>query len=256
MIFEVELFKVFVLVIVRFSGMIVAAPVLGSRNFPVLAKAGLAALSALVVLPALPASSYSLPDDPVEFALIGAGELLIGLGMGFVMTMVFAAIQVAGELMDMQTGFSLMNVFNPAVETQVPIFGFFFFILAVLYLLALNGHHMMIKAMASTFQEIPIGGFVLKPELVGQVSTWGSAMFYDGLLIAAPVTGAMMLTYLTMGLAGRVVPQIQLFVVGFPITISIGLLVAAVSVRVYLTVLEGTFHQMFRDVSTFIRGMT
>jgi len=156
----------------------------------------------------------------------------------------------------MQTGFGILNVFNPAMETQVPVFGFFFFILAVLYLLALDGHHLMIRALVSTFDRIPLGGFMVRPALLREVSTWGNAMFYDGLMIAAPVAGAMLIAYASMGLMGRVVPQIHLFVVGFPITIGLGLFVVAFAVSIYLSTLDGMFEQMFRNVNTVINGMT
>lgn len=259
LIFEVEVIKTFLLVLVRFSGLVIAAPVLGSRNVPAVAKVGLAGLCAVVLTPTLAAQPTALPEDALSFAMMGVGELVIGLLIGFVMTMVFAAIQVGGQIMDMQTGFGMMNVFNPAMETQFPIFGFYFFIIAVLYLLTLNGHLMMIKALASTFDKIPLGGFVVRPELFLEVPKWGSAMFLDGLMIAAPVAGAMMLAYITMGLLGRVVPQIHLFVVGFPVTIATGLFVVALATGTYLAVLgdlsHGMFGRMFRNVSTLVEGM-
>lgn len=256
MVFEVEVFKVFLLVLIRISGMFVSAPVLASSNFPVIAKAGLVALTAILITPTVPEFGTTLPDDPVAFALLGAGELIIGLMMGFTMTLVFAAIQVAGQLLDMLTGFALMNVFNPALETQVPIFGFFLYILAALYLLALNGHHIMIKAMAMSFERIPLGGFMMDPALLREVSTWGRVMFYDGLMIAAPVAGALLLAYVTMGLLGRLVPQIHLFVVGFPLTIAMGLLLVAFSLSMYLNLLDDMFERMFLNVDTVMRGLS
>ena len=252
---EVEVFKVFILAFIRFSGLIVSAPVLGSNNIPARMKVGLAAFSAIVVTPIIPAIESTLPSDPLTFAMYGAGELMIGLTMGFVMTVVFAAIQVGGQLMDMQTGFGLVNVFNPALGTQVPVFGFFFFILAALYLLVLDGHHEMIVALARTFEKIPLGGFVAQPALFREVSLLGSVMFYDGLIIAAPVAGAMMLAYVTMGIVGRLVPQINLFVVGFPITIALGLTLVAFIIQVYLMVLRGMFAEMFRFVSQMANAM-
>ncbi|GMU93456.1 MAG: hypothetical protein AMXMBFR4_25140 [Candidatus Hydrogenedentota bacterium] len=254
--FEVEVFKVSLLVLARFGGLVVSAPVLGSRNFPAAAKIGLSGLAAIIITPSIPALDQTLPDGALAFSLLAASELLIGVMMGFVMTIVFAAIQIAGQIIDMLTGFALMNVFNPALETQVPIFGFFLFIVAALYLLVIDGHHMMIKAMVATYERIPLGGVALHPELLREVSTWGRVMFVDGLMIAAPVAGALLLTYITMGLLGRLVPQIHLFVIGFPLTIAMGLIVVALSLAAYLSLLDGMFHRMFRDVGTLIRGMS
>ena len=255
MVAEVEILKVFLLVLVRFSGLIVTAPVLGSNNFPVIAKVGLVGLSAFAVTPTIGALAEPLPAEAFEFGLMAAGELLIGMAIGLVMTIVFAAIQLAGQMMDMQSGFGLMNVFNPALETQFPIFGFFYFILAVLFLLTTNGHHLMIQALVSTFERIPLGGFAPDVDLMGQAAAWGGVMFYDAILIAAPVAGAMMLAYMVMGIMGRVVPQIHLFVIGFPLTIAASLAVVAFSIGVYLAFLEGLFEGMFRNVDQLIDGL-
>ena len=254
-VFEVEVFKVFLLVMVRISGFVVSAPVFGSRNFPIVAKICFTALVAAILTPSIQSLGQTLPSEPVALAVLGVGELMIGLMLGFVMTLVFAAIQVGGQIMDMQSGFSMINVFNPAMETQVPVFGFFLFILAVLFLLVTNGHHVMIRALVSTFDQIPLGGFVFRPELFWEVSRWGRVMFYDGLLIAAPVAAALFVAYLAMGLIGRLVPQVQLFVVGFPLTIAVGLFVMAISVQMYLMTLEGMFHDMFEGVASMIRAI-
>lgn len=254
-IFEVEVFKVFVLVMIRFSGLVVSAPILGSNNFPVMGKIGLIGLSAIVVTPSVAALDQPIASGPLGFALMGAGELLIGLLMGLVMSLVFGAIQIAGQVMDMQSGFGLINVFNPALETQFPIFGFFFFILAMLYLLLLDGHHLMIRALVSTFESIPLGGFAPHADLMWVVTTWGGQMFYHAVLIAAPVAGAMLIAYVTMGIMGRAIPQIHMFVVGFPLTIATSLLIIAFATGVYLQLLDGIFSDMFRNVETLIEGM-
>jgi flagellar biosynthetic protein FliR len=254
-VFEVEIFKVFLLVMVRISGFVISAPILGSRNFPIVAKICFTALVAAIVTPSIQSLEQTIPSEPVALAVLGLGELTIGLMVGFVMTLVFAAIQVGGQIMDMQSGFGMINVFNPAMETQVPVFGFFLFILAVMFLLVTNGHHVMIRALISTFDRIPLGGFVMRPELFWEVSRWGRVMFYDGLLIAAPVAGALFVAYAAMGLIGRLVPQVQLFVVGFPLTIAVGLFMMALSVQMYLMAIEGMFHDMFKGVESMIRAI-
>lgn len=252
---EIEIFKLFLLVMVRFSGLMVSAPVLGSTNVPVVAKVGLSLFGAILVTPTLPMLEVGLPDEPISFAVLAIGEFIIGLLVGFVVGLIFAAVQVGGQIMDLQTGFGMMNVFNPALETQFPIFGFFLFILSVLYMLVMNLHHLMIIGFVHTFEVIPIGGFMARPALLWEISQWGDAMFIDGLIIAAPVAAAMMLAYVTMGLIGRVIPQIQLFVVGFPLTIATGLIVTALSVGIYLQVLDGMFDRTFERVDSLIRGL-
>jgi flagellar biosynthetic protein FliR len=214
----------------------------------------------MLVTPTLAALDTPITANPLEFGMMAIGDLLIGMLLGLVMTLMFAAIQIGGQVMDMQAGFGLMNVFNPAFETQFPIYGFFFFILAVLYLLVSGGHILMIRALALTFESIPPGGLALGSDnlrgLMGMMSTWGTAMFYDGFLIAAPVAAAMMVAYVTMGIMGRVVPQIHMFVIGFPITIALSLFVVAFATSFYIRFLDGMFGRMWRNVETAISGMS
>ena len=256
MVFEAEVLKVFALVMVRFTGLLIAAPILSSNTFPAIGKIAFAGLAAMVVTPTLPAQPGTLPDEMLAYGVLAIGELAIGLMMGFVMTLVFAAVQVAGQIMDMLSGFALVNVFNPALETQVPILGFFLFVIAALFLLVLDGHHLMIVGLVSTFERVPLGGLALDPQLLRDVSTLGRVMFYDALLVAAPIAGAMLLTYASLGLLGRVVPQIHLIVVGFPVTIAFGLLLMAFLIGFYLHMLEDMFYRMFRDVSRMINLMS
>jgi flagellar biosynthetic protein FliR len=252
---EIEILKLFLLVMIRVSGLVVTAPILSSNNFPVLGKVGLAGITAYLLTPTLPALDTPLPAEALPFALTAAGELLIGMTIGLVMQLVFAAIQVAGQVMDMQSGLGLINVFNPALETQFPLFGFLFFILATLFLLVTYGHHMIIRALASTFDRIPIGGFAPETPILAQFAAWGGLMFHDAVLLAAPVAAAMMLAYVTMGLMGRVIPQINLFVVGFPLTIALSLLVVGLSIGYYLDLLDSLFTDMFRNVDRLIGGL-
>jgi flagellar biosynthesis protein FliR len=255
MVQEIEIVKLFMLVAIRISGLIVTAPVLGSNNFPAMAKVGLIGMTAYLVTPTLAALPEPIPAEGVPFAFMAAGELLIGMAMGLAMTIVFAAIQLAGQIMDMQSGFGLMNVFNPALETQFPIFGFFYFIVAVLFLLATYGHHLMIVGLVSSFERIPVGGFNPDQGVFGHMVSLGGAMFYDGVLIAAPVAAAMMVAYMVMGIMGRVVPQIHLFVIGFPLTIATSLAIVAFSIGIYLGFLEVWFEGMFISVDRLIDGL-
>lgn len=252
----IDILLAFILVMIRFGGLVSVAPILGSANFPNMAKAGLVMFGALVITGTLLPLEGPFPRDTFGLLHLALGELLIGVLLGFILTLVFAAIQVGGQIIDLQTGFGMMNVFNPAMESQVPIFGFFLFIIAVLYLLLLNGHHEMVRALASTYDTIPFGGFTANPDLLFEISRWGRRMFLDGLMIAAPIATAMLMAYATMGILARLVPQIHLFVVGFPFTIGLGLFVMAFAIGVYLTVLDGMFWRMFKDLETIIRGMS
>jgi flagellar biosynthetic protein FliR len=252
---EIAVVQLYVLVLARFAGLVVSAPVLGSSNFPMQAKVGLAAAMALVLTPVLMDSAPALPESPLAFALMGAGEFLIGLLVGFALTLMFNAIQVAGQIIDLQTGFGMMNVFNPALDTQFPIFGFFLFIMATIYLIILDGHHLIIYGLVSTYESVPVGEFMVRESVLLEIATLGHLMFVDGLIIAAPLAAAMLLAYVSMGLLGRVVPQIHLFVVGFPLTIGVGLLLMSLIMGVYTRTLDGLFGRMFHAVDNLIQAL-
>ena len=253
--FELDLFKLFLLVMARVGGLLTSAPVLGSSNFPAIAKVGLTALTAMLIVPGLAALEHDLPSSPAAFTMMALGEAAIGVAMGFVMTLLFAAIQLGGQIMDMQSGFGMMNVFNPAMETQFPIFGFFLFILAVLFLLVTNGHHVMLRGLLASYEHIPVGGFMPRAALWREAALWGQAMFLDGIMISAPIAGAMMLAYATMGLLGRLIPQLHLMMIGFPFTIGMALVLMGLMLGMYVYVLDGMFLRMFRNVETLIHGM-
>ncbi len=254
--FEAEVFKVFALVMVRFSGLFISAPILNSANFPAPGKAAFAAMLAFMVTPVIPAQAEPLPGEALAFGLLAVSELLIGLILGFVMNLIFAAVQVAGQVMDMLSGFAMVNVLNPAFEAQVPIFGFFLFILAALFLFVSGGHHVMIYGLWSTFDQIPLGGLVVRPDLLHDITALGRIMFVQGLLIAAPIGSAMLLTYASLGLLGRVVPQMHVIVVGFPLTIAFALLLMGFMVGFVLMMLDGMFDDMFRNMSRMIPMMS
>ena len=206
-VYEAEAFKLFLLVFARVTGLMVSAPVLGSSNYPNTAKIAFSALVALLITPTIPALDGPLPQEGFPFAVMGLAEAAVGVAMGLVLTMVFAAVQVGGQIMDLQTGFGMMNIFNPTFESQFPVFGFVLFLLAVLYMLAFGWHHYMVKGLVDSYRAVPLGGVVFRPEAFLVASRWGHAMFVDGLMIAAPVAAAMVMAYATLGLLGRVVPQ-------------------------------------------------
>ena len=254
-VYEAEVFKLFLLVFSRVTGLLVSAPVLGSSNYPNTAKIAFAALVSILITPTIPPLAAPLPQDGTVLALMGLAEAAVGVCMGLVLTLVFAAVQVGGQIMDLQTGFGMMNIFNPTFESQFPVFGFVLFLLAVLYMLAFGWHHYMIRGLVDTYRVVPLGGVVFRPEVFLEASRWGHAMFVDGLMIAAPVAAAMVMAYATLGLLGRVVPQIQLFVIGFPITISLGLFLTGTMIGIYLKFLDGAFFRNFQGAEKLVRGM-
>lgn len=255
-IFEVDLFLFFILVLTRVSGLFVAMPILGSRNVPIQVKIGLSAFISIILVSIMPAPPTELPRTLGAFLTVGTIELLIGIGMGFVVTLMFSAVQIAGEIMDLQTGFGMMNIFNPAMETQFPIFGFYLFILWAMFFLWMNGHLAVIQILGDSYNKLPVGAVLAIRENFGwEMARLGRYMFEFGIRLSGPVIVTMILTYAVLGVLGRAVPQIHLLVIGFPITIGLGLIVIGISLGVYIGVFEEMSYEMVREIRLFLRGI-
>lgn len=255
-IFEVDVFLFFILVLMRVSGLFVSMPILGSRNVPMMVKAGLAGLIAIILVSLISPLPQGIPRSFGAFWVVGGYEFLIGIGIGFIVSLMFSAVQIAGEIMDLQSGFGMMNIFNPAMETQFPIFGFYLFILWGMFFLWTNSHLVVFQILGESYKTLPIGIInSLDRNFVWEITKLGQTMFMYGVRLAGPVIVTMILTYAVMGILGRAIPQIHLLVIGFPITIGLGMIVVGISLGIYIGVFEDMAQEMVREVQLFIRGL-
>jgi len=212
----------FLLAFFRLGGMLAWAPVFGHRSVPVPHRAGLAALLALVLTPLLTGSSRG-PDDTLGWTLAVAGEVLVGLAIGFVASLVVAAAELAGELIGFQMGLGLAAVFDPSTGEQAGVVARFYQILALLLFLAVNGHHLLIRAVALSFQRIG-PGTVLEPAVTGGIAGLGGKLLQSGVALAAPVVGILLVLNVALALLSRAAPQANVFMVGLPLSAGLGVL--------------------------------
>ncbi len=255
-IFEVDTFLLYILVLMRMLGLFVSTPILGSRNIPILTKAGLAGVLALIITPIIPPLTPEFPRTLPSFVITGAFELIIGIGMGFIVLLMFSAVQMAGEIMDLQTGFGMMNIFNPAMETQFPIFGFFLFLMWAMFFLLINGHLAVIKILCESYKTLSIASSYTPKDGFGfEIVKLGGLMFIYGLRLAGPVLVSMLLTYAVLGVFGRAVPQINLLIIGFPITIGLGLIIIGTCIGIYVGVFQEMIKESIAEVRIFLRGL-
>lgn len=229
----------FLIIFIRTSGLLAAMPLFGGAGVPIHVRAGLAALVAMVLFPVVPLGPA--PVEPVALVLLAAQELAVGLAIGFIVALFMYALQVAGQLVDVPIGFGMVNVLDPNFGGQIPIMGQFFNVLAVLLFFVVNGHHVVLRALADSYREIPVGtaawdGSVLEAAL-GAVS----AAFLLGVRIALPVMAVTLLTDVALGIVNRAVPQINVFITGYPLKIFLGVLVTAVALPIYVTLLAALF---------------
>jgi len=238
-----EQFLIFLLILTRVSTLLVFAPIFGGRGVPVQVKAGLSLLVAVLI-----ALTLRFEVAPVQwglgFALRLGGEALVGMAVGFAATLLFEAVQLAGELAGVQMGFGIVNVIDPLTSVQVSLVGQFKFLLAVLLFLALNGHRMIVEAIGQSFQAIPPGRLALETS-IGQhfVGLFGQ-MLVIAVKLAAPVLVALLLASFAEGIIARTVPQINIFIVGFGIRIAFGIFVLMLSVGFFVLVMTRQFEQL------------
>jgi flagellar biosynthetic protein FliR len=202
---------------VRILALFSAAPLLYHRSVPVRVKLGLAALVTLVVAPGLPAQQSA---DPLWLL---AQQLAVGLAIGLAVQVAFAAFEVAGDLIGLQMGLGFAGFIDPQNADQSPLIGSFLALVATLVFLAINGHLLMLAGIVESFHAVPVGASVPGAQNLHALVLLGGEMFKVGLHLALPVLATMLIVNLALGVLARAAPQLNVFAVGFPATILIGL---------------------------------
>ncbi len=225
----------------RASGMVMTAPIFQSRNIPSPVKVILAFGLALVVAPFIVGTIdlNRFTFGMAVFTLIQ--ELLTGLIMGFMINLTFYAVQIAGYYFDIEMGFGMVNILDPTTGTQMPIMGQVNYIMASLIFLAINGHHTVISSFIQSYQVIKPGMFLIKKEAIGVFVMAFSNMFYLGFKIGIPIMGTIFLSNVAMGIIAKLIPQINVFMLGFPVKIILGLIMIIFFIPVFVMLIEATF---------------
>ena len=199
-----------------------SAPVFSSKAFPVRARIALAFFVALAAVP-------TLGNQPV-ISIAGAGamgavvqQVGVGLAIGFVIRMVFAAVELAGEVVGFQMGLSFASFFDPSLNTQSSAVARFFGQMATFMFIVVNGHLLVLMAVVTSFDSFPVDQNLLEAVKHMKVLDLGASLFASGLWIALPMVGMLMFANLALGVVSRVAPQMNIYAIGFPITLSVGL---------------------------------
>ncbi len=250
----VDKFLILLLVFVRMSSLFVVTPVFGRRELPAYLKIGLAFFCSYILVPLLGDVQVEY-TNLLSFTVIAAKEFLVGIIIGYVSFLIFSALYVAGQIIDMQIGFGMVNVLDPTMNTQVPITGNFVYILTTLFFLAIDGHHILISALFKSYSVLPINGFEFTEAMVNNMTTIFSDVFAIGFRISIPVLAAALLAEVALGILSKTVPQMNVFVVGIPMKIAIGLLTLFVMMPIFIQVMTVTFDRMYGYIYLIIRSM-
>ena len=245
-------FVQYLLVFARVTGTLTTAPVFSSQTIPVIARVGLAMLLSLFVFPMSQLSPGHEPTSLLVLAWWILLELVYGLATGFVASLFFNSIQMAGQMIDTQIGFGIVNIFDPQFGQQVPLMGNFMYLMALSVFLALQGHHVIIGAMADNFRAVPLGMPIYLAAAAGFMVDAVANLFVLALRIALPVLGTVLMTDVALGILARVMPQMNVFVVGITGKLVVGIFMVFLILPFYVAFLEVGFEGIYRDFSRIL----
>ncbi len=241
----------FALMFLRISGLLMSSPIFGRRNLPNTLKIALCLLVTYITFAASPQTPVAY-KGAAGFILICFTELLFGLALGYVTTLFFSIVQTSGQVMDMQMGFGMVNVFDVQTNISVPVTGNLIYVVVIITFLGVNGHIKLIHIIRNTFGHIPVGAVSLNP-VVGLVALEVFALaFLLSVNVAMPLIASGLLGEVAMGFIVRAVPQMNVFVVGIPLKIALGFLMLFLIMPVFIHFTDTIFKNMFISLDNMI----
>ena len=231
----------------RVLGLIAVSPILGHPAIPPTVKLGLGLMFTLIVIPTMPALPV-VDLMSLQSLLILLQQLIIGVAMGLTMRIAFAAVELAGQLSGMTMGLGFASFYDPQSQGQSTAISQLFGLLATLLFLAMNGHLLLFSALAESFSTLPIqasetGGFS-----VIHVCSWGEKIFSAGVQLSLPIVAALLMTNIALGILSRAAPQLNLFGIGFPVTLIVGFLAIAIALPGLATPLTQLFTEALNAI--------
>ena len=254
---DIRTFGLFFLVLVRLSVFVFMFPFFNSRVFPPVIKAGLSVVLAVALFPALPLTGVTFPQSLLSLMGFVLVEFVMGLVLGLMVQFFFESIRIMGHIVGFETGFAIANVFDPQSGSQISLFANFSYFLAMALFLLINGHHVLIFAMKESFALIPMGGVTMDRGLLNQIISVSGRMFLIAVKIGAPAIAALMLVKVGFGLITKLVPQVNIMIVAFPVQIGVGLFFFGLCLEVLRRFMENYVGHLGRtlvDVMTRLGG--
>lgn len=241
--------SVFIIIIFRITGIFVAAPFFSHSRIPIMVKIGFSILIAAILAPGLiPAASLNI-NNYSQLAFYGASEFIIGIIIGFVGFIYFTTLYLAGTIIDTQIGFGMVNVMDPQTNSQVPIIGSFYNIMFILIFIAVNGHHFFIRILIHSYRLLPIGrGIAFNEDLISHITLIMTEIFIFAVKLGAPVLATILIANVLLGILARTMPQMNVFIVGMPLKIGVGLMTTLITLQYIVPFSENLFDRMFNSI--------
>jgi len=243
-------YELFLIVFVRCSGIFLVSPFFSSQNIPNRFKVGLTFFLSIILTSTL---QISVSDLEIPMIVLIFKELLVGSIIGFISYIFFSSFYVMGQIVDMNIGFGMINVVDPQNRIQVPLMGNFYYILAFLLLLTIDGHHTIINSIVDSYEFIPIGAFKITENIAYFIINLISKMFILGFRLSMPVFFTIFLLDILLGILVRTIPQMNIFVVGLPLKIFIGIIAILISIPVFNGIVSNSFKELIEDINILLR---
>ncbi|HCB14841.1 MAG TPA: flagellar biosynthetic protein FliR [Gammaproteobacteria bacterium] len=237
----------------RIAAMVLTAPVFGSRVTPRRVRLMVALALTWAILPFVPPMPMVEPLSPAGL-LVTAQQLLIGLSMGFLLRLVFGALELGGQVIATQIGLGFASLVDPQSGAQNALLSQFYTLLGTLVFLGLNGHLMLIQLLVDSFTVLPVAPTGADRDWLWIVVNWASHMFAGAVLVALPAIASLLVVNMAFGVMVRAAPQLNIFAVGFPITLILGLLIILYSLPNLMYQLNNLFDEAFRGISQLAGG--
>lgn len=250
-----EQIQVFFLIFLRVSAVIFTVPILGSKSVPATVKSGLSLALTFALFGTLWDGATPLQTDSLLWLIAAAGELMLGIAIGLLVRLIFAGVQMAGQVSGYQMGLAIANIMDPATSAQVPILAQMYNLIAMLLFVTFNAHHWFIRGLMESYTLIPPLQVHFTGSAVKFLIDAAGGMFVVAVKVGAPVIVVLLITSVAFGLLARTVPQMNIFIVAMPLKVAVGLIFVGLS----LPFLMGFLHQLFGrwpgELLTLLRTM-
>lgn len=251
-----QLFWTFLVVLFRIGGLMVTAPVFGSPSVSVPVKLGFSTAFAIALTPTTVGKVGTPPEDWLVLVGVLLGETLLGMLIGYLVSLFFGAVQMAGAFIDMQMGYGIFQLMNPFTPMPTSLLAQFYTLLMIVVYLQVNAHHWLIAALGESLQFLPPGGITLDPgRLQPVLSDVIVQVFALALRIAAPATAVLIVVDAALAIVARAVPQMPVFFVGAPAKIAMGLLTLAIVLPLVANVFANTLPIAAQDLLNLFRAL-
>lgn len=213
-------------------------PFFSARIVPILVKAGFSLIITIILFPVINKHIPALPGSLWGMVQLVGGEFIVGMILGLTIQLFFEGVRMMGEFVGFQTGFAIANILDPQSGTQVSLLGNMAYLSALTLFLLLNGHHVLLKGLRESFEIVNLGSLSINRQILQQIMHASGDMFLIALKIGAPAIAVLLLTNVAFGLITKLIPQMNIMIVAFPVQIVIGLLFFAISLSVLLRFME------------------